>query len=301
MICLISWKYIPSKEKISMKRKAMISVLLMCALCFVACKEETELDETSKVVVQQEETLNEETPKDEITIETINETSDILEETTEEDLSTVKVVENEYGAKYYYADAEHYMDAYRKYLNESRFDNTFYVSIYDSEYDCVYDTPYFSSVFGLADINGDGMKELIVSGALGLRDKLLTAISFWQDNTFVSLEYGGEPDLIGSNMVYFNDPDYGGAGEELYSHEYVVLFDDKGNGTIILSSNKKGTFVEVDNVTGEYVLEYEIYEIEGEEVSEEDYASRKEELLSQMKSFELYDNTLENIEKYVTE
>lgn len=130
---------------------------------------------------------------------------------------------------------------------------------------------------------------------------MLSAVAYWDGDTFTSIEYPGEPHLIGSNMIMFNNPDYSGSGEIRYINEYVDFFDEKGLSKTILNYNLDEQYTEKENAEVSYETLYEAYFVEDTEVSEETYKAQKESLVKQMENIEMYDLTLENIEKYVTE
>lgn len=112
------------------------------------------------------------------------------------------------------------------------------------------------TTFALVDVNEDEKLDLIVTGPLGLRSRMLGCIYVSAGDEYVMVDLDGTPDCVYDNGLKINSPDYSWAGLEQYYSEYIFEFD------------KEGGYREVIRYDSFYILDYddEIY----------DYASNPE-------------------------
>ncbi len=285
-----------------MKKKIVLGMLMACTLCFTGCESE----EGNDPIVSQPETTVQETEAS-VAESTVAESKESVVEETKETNNAgagVTVEEDENGYKTYYTDDESYLEAYKQFMMDNLNDNVFELPVYEDDY--LYNELYYSPEFCLDDINGDGIEELIIQGALGLRSKMYTTVVFVQDGALKVMEFDGCLDWMGSGMIAFNDGDYALTenGEEIYYHDYIVSFDENADPSTVIEYSECEVVIYVDENDTEGVSEtlYAEYYVDGSEVNGQTYASKEADLLQKMDDdYELKTLNEENIEKYVVE
>lgn len=105
---------------------------------------------------------------------------------------------------------------------------------FSHEYTSTENGVFWEAKFYLYDINQDGIDDLIVTGALGLRCKMFTDIVLNMPNGPEEYYFDGVPTFVRDNYVFFDDMDYSGAGEENYITRYVVCFEDSNAPETVL-------------------------------------------------------------------
>lgn len=143
-------------------------------------------------------------------------------------------------------------------------------------------TLYCGPSIAYIDVNADGRKDLIVVGALGLRNKMFTDVILDLPNGFEAIPFDGEPIEIRGNKLLFGDPDYAQAGSITYEDDYIVEFEMDGKCHEIASHYTEECWV--DEETGEYADE-PVYVIESYSIGKD--------VLTQ----EQYDEILKSYEK----
>lgn len=88
--------------------------------------------------------------------------------------------------------------------------------------------PIYGAKFFVYDINGDGHKDVIVSGALGLRSKCLSEIYMHVDGKYKVIPIDGVLSGVSSKGLNFVDEDYSGAGAIRYYARVAYKFDKHG-------------------------------------------------------------------------
>lgn len=87
---------------------------------------------------------------------------------------------------------------------------------------------YNAATFVLYDINGDGKKELIVSGPLGMRSAMFSRVYTHVNKKLVHYDFDGEITGVSKKGMRFDQNDYEGAGEVFYDDTRIYVLSKKG-------------------------------------------------------------------------
>lgn len=104
--------------------------------------------------------------------------------------------------------------------------------------------PFCGSSYYLYDVNDDGLDDLIIEGALGLRDKCYTDIVINGSKDYQVLSFDGTLMGVKDNYLFFSDSDYEGAGEIRYEHDYLVQIPQLFPANYIFEMNQTREFSE---------------------------------------------------------
>lgn len=224
-------------------KKLLMTMLLVTIFSMMGCSEAeivSEEQHEEKQIV--ESSVSNEIEEIEVIISDDSDVVDITNDTT---------IEADASADYM-DEASTETEPAKLHLDEEYCENSEWgihpASEYDNFYDLlsarVSDNPYYTYIGGedfflspaisIVDVNGDGRRDLIVSGVLGLRDKSFTDIILDLPTGFKEISFGGDATSVSDNRVLFSDSDYEGAGEIRISDEYVVEFSTSGDTKQVL-------------------------------------------------------------------
>lgn len=156
--------------------------------------------------------------------------------------------------------------------------------------------------FTLYDVNGDGRKELLISGALGLRSATFTIIYSYDGKKFHHTEVRGTLTKVSSKGFFTDSDDYEQAGAITYSDDTCFTLTKKGKAkekyqeSIVMEyDSEKETY----NVTSHNYYKYK----DGKQTAIKKAAYKKgvksfefKKIGKKVKAYEIND---ENISKYV--
>lgn len=119
-----------------------------------------------------------------------------------------------------------------------------------SEYGTYYNSKRQGIMFGpkfyVYDINGDGHKDVIVTGLLGLRSMSYSEIYMHVDGKYRVIPVKGSLYGVSSQGIYTVEDDYTGAGAEYYKTLTLYKFDKHGRITKHYEYMKTTTYYDMD-------------------------------------------------------
>ena len=119
---------------------------------------------------------------------------------------------------------------FKKYLNDGMGDNGRFMT---KETGLIYESKFF-----FYDVNNDGHKDLIVTGALGLRSMTFTEVYLHAGKKYIAIPYNGTLVGVHKNGMKFLTEDYGMAGAVRYTDVEVYRMNAKGKSTQKLAKNQ---------------------------------------------------------------
>lgn len=187
---------------------------------------------------------------------------------------------------------ESYLSIYCDYLKDNIADEGW--GMYFNSREC---GPMYAASFCVYDIDGDGYKELIVSGALGLRCKEFSEIWIWNGTYMVSQYYDGSPAYAENGLVWFADGDYElmEEGERMYNHEYadyIAPSDKPSYDKLVITECIEGDEDWIEQEVDEQ------YKIGGKSVTADEFENAVAKLFSSPYYFQFIDLNLENVNEY---
>lgn len=185
---------------------------------------------------------------------------------------------------------------YIKFIKENFDGDTFFAQRQDS-------TILYSPSVAFEDINGDGCKDVLVNGYLGLRCKQFTDIYMYSNGEFVYIpEIDGCVCGIGDGIILTSDPDYGQAGAIQYLNESVYSISESGD--LELKMMKSTESVVYDEATqtfddGHPLSQTIQYFMEGAECTKEEYDAKMSSYVctKELEYTELLEDNIESIIK----
>ncbi len=283
-----------------MKKRIMMLALGIAFFCS-ACGEtatEPKVDETTKESTKEQSKEEENSTASSEESQTIEEsTEETVEssETTEESVEPSDVEidpivddpeESEVGTVYYDEDRRLViyketselppMEYYEKYINDrASFD----------ESSCTFTSTsnplYWGPTFCFYDVNLDGEDDMIINGALGLRCKMFSEIVMTTPDGYTTLFFDGEVTGFDENIVFFDDPDYGYAGAEIYVHSYALAFQPDTSYEEVLFMRHDAQYADPDTFEelDEPIVLFEGYFVDNEEVTSEEYEAKAQTIV----------------------
>ncbi len=161
--------------------------------------------------------------------------------------------------------------------------------------------PLYGAEFFVYDINGDGRKDVIVSGALGLRDKSLSEIYMHADGKYKVIPIDGKLKGVSAKGLNFVDEDYSGAGEIRYYSRTAYRFDR--HGRMIAADSYSVETMYYDTASGkEYpngkVVSKKYLDIKGQKISQSVYKKSLAKT-NKKKNVKMHAITGTNVDKYL--
>jgi hypothetical protein len=101
--------------------------------------------------------------------------------------------------------------------------------------------------FVMSDLNGDGKKELLIEGALGLRTRTFTIIYSYDGSNFNHYEIDGTVTKALKKGFFADCEDYEGAGEIRYSDTALYKFNKGGDASKVVGRDIKSEYNESDD------------------------------------------------------
>lgn len=289
-----------------MKKKIMMLALGVALFCSACGETVTETKESKISEEATKEASNEESKEEEKSTASSGE-AQTSEESTEEIAETIETTEAsiepsdvdidpivvddpvetiEAGTIYYdedrqlviYKEASELtpMEYYEKYINDrASFDES------SCTFASASNPVYWGPTFCLYDVNQDGEDDLIINGALGLRCKMFSEIVMTTPDGYTTLFFDGEVTGFSENIVFFDDPDYGYAGEEFYEHSYALAFKPDTTYDEILFKRYDAQYAdpETDEEWAEPIVLFEGYFVNNEEVTAEEYEAQEQTIV----------------------
>lgn len=154
--------------------------------------------------------------------------------------------------------------------------------------------------FYVYDINGDGHKDVIVSGALGLRTMTFSEIYMHVDGKYKVIPIRGTLNAVSSKGIYTIEEDYTNAGAERYYSYVVYKFDKHGNIIAEYSYNK--TILFYDMATDTHYEKGKVTNLSYKDIKYRDISKKKfKKALSQVNKKKVKMHTINNanIKKYI--
>lgn len=186
-------------------------------------------------------------------------------------------------------------DNYIKFIKANMNDDNFMASDGDSCY-------ILNSSFAFEDINGDGYKDVILCGYLGLRCKQFSKVYMYNNGEYVYIpQIEGMIHGIGDKLLFTTDWDYYGGGEMQY--EGAGIYSVNENGTL----DEKALYYSDMSVYNEETQEFdednpvfitEKYYIDCVECSKDEYDAAVSSYVC-TKELEYYELTSENIDNII--
>ena len=159
----------------------------------------------------------------------------------------------------------------------------------------------YSAQFFVYDINNDGHKDVIVSGALGLRTMTFSEIYMHVDGKYKVIPIRGTLNGVSSKGLNVIENDYSGAGAERYHSRIAYKFDKHGNITAEHSYNIDTLFYDVSTNT-EYkkgkILSKKYLDANGKKISKSTYKKTLQQT-NKKKNVKMHEITKANIKKYL--
>ena len=183
---------------------------------------------------------------------------------------------------------------FSKYISE-RMEVTEYGTNFSSdEFGMIY-----GAKFSLCDVNQDGCKDLVITGALGLRTMTLSEVYMHVGDKYVTVPYGGTITGVGKKGICIDTDDYEQAGAIRYTDESIYKIDSKGNSKSKLQFFKSVMFYDIENNI-EYKkgkLLSKNYYINGKKTTKAKYNTIRKKY--KFKSIKWHNMTKTNINKYL--
>lgn len=159
----------------------------------------------------------------------------------------------------------------------------------------------YGATFYVYDINGDGHKDVIVSGALGLRSMTFSEIYMHVDGKYKAIPIRGTLSGVSSKGLNVKEHDYAYAGAERYYSRVAYKFDKHGNITAECSYNTSTLYY--DMATGkEYkkgkVLSKTYLDANRNKISKSKYKKTLNQT-NKKKNVKMHSITKSNIKKYL--
>ena len=174
----------------------------------------------------------------------------------------------------------------------------------DYEYFSSEKGPILSPNFCLYDVNNDGHKDLIVSGARGIRELYFTEIYMHVGKKYVKISYDGMFEGVGKKGILIEIQDYGygedGEGGIVQDDDkYVYQISTKGKSTEKLHKSISVKFSESDmlneNAKGKVLRK--IYTMNGKKTTQKKYTAEYKKYA--FKKVTWHNLTDSNIKKYI--
>lgn len=159
----------------------------------------------------------------------------------------------------------------------------------------------YNARFFVYDINGDGHKDVIVSGLLGLRTMSFSEIYMHVDGKYKVIPIRGTLQGVSSKGINVIENDYSGAGEEYYYSRIAYKFDKHGNITAENSYNTVTLYYDAKK-NKEYkngkVISKKYLNASGKKIKKSTYKKTLNQT-NKKKNVKMYDVTKANIKKYL--
>ncbi len=156
--------------------------------------------------------------------------------------------------------------------------------------------PMYSTRFYVYDINGDGHKDVIVSGALGLRDLTFSEIYMHVDGKYKVIPIRGTLKGVSSKGLNVQEDDYEMSydGAATYYSRVVYKFDKHGKITAEYSYNTETVYSDTEDKK-EYVT---YLDANGNKISKSKYKKALKQT-NKKKNVKMHKLTKRNIKKYL--
>lgn len=155
--------------------------------------------------------------------------------------------------------------------------------------------------FCLYDCNGDGRKDLVITGPLGLRCAMLSEVYMPNNDIYEAIGLYGTPEGFFENGIVFDCEDYTEAGAVSYDSKAVYSFDLDAHDICEAEYNIETRYFDAE--TGEELENPEVlsetYQIMAEDCSKEECEAAFAEFSAKSKMIEMYELNSENVEKYI--
>lgn len=159
----------------------------------------------------------------------------------------------------------------------------------------------YGARFFVYDINGDGHKDVIVSGVLGLRTMSFSEIYMHVDGKYKVIPIRGTLQGVSSKGINVIENDYSGAGEKYYYSRIAYKFDKHGNITAENSYNTITLYYDVTK-NKEYkngkIISKKYLNASGKKIGKSTYKKTLNQT-NKKKNVKMYDVTKANIKKYL--
>lgn len=265
-----------------MKKKIVLGLVLALSVTVLsACSSAPTAPEPNTDAALENEAVSEELSDDPEEAVATSEEEPVVNEDTPESLSTGEAILTPEDAK-----------AFKDYLT-TNMDETG-IMTETNGYIC-------GGNFTLYDVNGDGHKDLIVYGALGLRTAMLTVVYLNINDQYMEIPFMGEPmGYYDYGLIIAND-DYESAGAIRYNGLSVYSIDLDGHDISEVESMTSIQFFDLetgDELEEEKVLSEE-YTILGEPATKEETDALYKSYEEKSVNVESHEITADNIEQFL--
>lgn len=158
----------------------------------------------------------------------------------------------------------------------------------------------YSPKFFVYDVNGDGHKDVIVTGAVGLRSATFSEVYMHVGKKYVAVPISGTPKAVSSKGIYSVLDDYSMAGAIRYHTCYACVVNRSGKITTENSYNTTKMFYDVatgKNYKNGKLIQKEYLNVKGKKISKSAYDKSVKQV--NKKKVKMYKLTSANIKKYL--